>query len=199
MTSHLRRLATALWALAVLLMVGVVAGVLTQAKEAQPELPVLYAAPAFSLTDQEGRKVTQQSLIGKTWIAGFIFSRCAGPCPMMTAQMAAMQEKIASPDVHFVLFSVDPKHDTPEVLKAYAQKYNADASRWHMLTGTQEQLYSTANGMKVTAIPANEQNPIIHSERFLLVDRDGNVRAAYDSRDNSDLAKLAKDAATLTQ
>jgi protein SCO1 len=199
MNRQLKIITTAIWGLSVLAMVGVVAGVLVRRPGGQPdrELPVLYPAPTFSLTNQNGQTVTDQALRGTTWIAGFVFTRCTGPCPMMTQKMAAMQGQVTNPNVKFVLFTVDPEHDTPEVLTAFAEKYKADQSRWHLLTGPTPKLYEAAAGMKVTAIPANGENPIVHSQRFLLVDPEGQVRAAYDSLSDDDLARLAADATEL--
>ena len=208
MSRPLKILTTALWAVCVLAMLGVVAGVMaTRERSAatarrvgpdQPQgLPDLYRVPAFSLTDQDGRTVTDASLRGGVWVAGFIFTRCAGPCPMMTAHMAKMQAQVTAPNVRFVLFTVDPAHDTPAVLKAYADRHGADPARWHLLTGPTDAVYAAAAGMYVTALPATADTPIIHSERFLLVDADGTVRGAYDSGSADDLVRLATDATSL--
>jgi len=102
------------------------------------QLPVIRAVPAFSLVDQNGQTVTNADLRGKIWIADFVFTRCKGPCPLMTARMLEMQKALVkTPEVKLVSVTVDPAHDTPEVLKAYAEANFADPNRWKFLTGDQ--------------------------------------------------------------
>jgi protein SCO1/2/putative membrane protein len=158
-------------------------------------LPVWYPAPNFKLTDQDGRDVSTADLRGKTWIVNFIFTRCPGPCPLMTQRLVGVAKGIASPDVRFVSVSVDPKHDKPDVLKAYAQQRGATDPRMLFLTGEGKQIYQLVkSGFKLVAEPASETTPIVHDERFLLVDASGNVRGAYHVNDADAMARLAVDA-----
>ena len=162
------------------------------------ELPVLFDAPPFALTDQDGKPFGRDDLRGKTWVADFVFTHCPGACPKMTMRMAGLQKAAPDPDVHFVSFSVDPERDTPAVLKQYAQNYDADPNRWHFLTGDKAAMFATARGMKLTAEPAGVLGPeIAHAEKFLLVDGQGRVRGVYDSKDEDDMKRLAADAAAL--
>ena len=165
------------------------------------ELPVLFPAPAFSMIDQDGNPVTAESLRGRPWIVDFIFTTCAGPCPMMTQKMSQLQKEIEDPRVRLVSFSVDPTRDRPKVLKEYSQKFGADPNRWSFLTvpegGNMGSVYDVARGLKLAAGPATEDAPIFHSEKFLLIDADGNVRGIYSSRDQASLGKLAADATEL--
>ena len=161
-------------------------------------LPVLFDAATFSLTDQEGKPFSQDQLRGKVWVADFIFTNCPGACPIMSAKMAHLQKAAPDPDVHFVSFSVDPERDTPAVLKQYAQRFEADPARWHFLTGDKDAIFRTARDMKLTAEPAGVLGPqIAHAEKFLLVDGQGRVRGAYDSKDEQDMKRLAADATAL--
>ena len=203
-----------LWACAVLAMVSVIganmwrsraggiggAGVANLPQDAEEHLPVIKAAPAFSFIDQDGQKVTLETLRGRPWIADFIFTTCAGPCPVMTAKMAKLQEALP-PGVRLISVTVDPANDTPAALKKYAKQFGADESRWRFLTvasaGDADAVYAFARGMLVAALPANEQNPIIHDERFILVDADANIRGYYHSGDAEKLAELKADAAEL--
>jgi protein SCO1/2 len=89
---------------------------------------------------------------------------------------------------------VDPARDTPAVLKEYAQRYQADLSRWHFLTGTSPQMFQTARQMRLTALPATEKDPILHDVHFVLIDGDGNVRGIYDSQLPAAMKKLVEDA-----
>jgi protein SCO1/2/putative membrane protein len=161
-------------------------------------LPVLYPAPTFSLTNQDGKTVTNQDLRGKTWIVDFIFTRCPGPCPIMTSKMVGLSKLVTHPDVRFVSITVDPEFDTPAVLKQYAQVRGATDPRFNFLTGDPKVIYPLAKqGFKLVAEHGDPDAPIMHDERFLLVDGGGNVRGIYHSKDDGAMAKLAGDASAL--
>lgn len=163
---------------------------------AEEDLPVLGAVPAFRLRDQDDEVTTLESLRGSPWIADFVFTRCPGPCPMMTARMAALQRSLP-PQTKLVSFSVDPEHDTPAVLKRYARTYMADEARWKFLTGDQDAIMAQARGMLAAALPAALDRPIIHDSRFLLVDGHGRIRGFYQSNDPQSLARLERDSGRL--
>ncbi|HEV2292818.1 MAG TPA: SCO family protein [Tepidisphaeraceae bacterium] len=155
---------------------------------------VLFEVPPFALTDQNNQPVTDQTLRGKPWVAAFIFTQCAGPCPMMSSNMAKLQQRVPHPDLKLVSFTVDPQRDTPQVLKQYAQNLQADESRWSFLTGSEQEMADVARGMLLPFSPATESADITHSTKFLLVDGEGNVRGVY-SPDEMDA--LAADSAKL--
>ena len=195
-----KKLTIALWALAILA-AGVFFASRMRQRPVELDMPVLEpigTVPEFALTNQDGQTVTLDTLRGQPWIADFIFTRCGGPCPIMTSKMAGLQEKLPG-SIKLVSFSVDPEFDTPEVLKSYAKKFNADESRWHFLTGTKDAIFAQARGMLLVAIPANEANPIIHDERFLLVDGLGQIRGAYHSNDPQEMKQLELDAQELAK
>ena len=188
---------TVLWSVLVVAMLGVV-GTGLWAKFRPDPLPVLYASPTFSLTDQDAKAFGSEDLRGKTWVAAFIFTHCPGVCPQMTMKMSALQRAVPDRDVHLVSFSVDPERDTPAVLKEYARSFDADAARWHFLTGEKAKVFDVASGMKLTAAPAGVFGPdIVHAEKLLLIDGEGRVRGAYDSKDEQEMKQLAADAAAL--
>ena len=188
---------TVLWSVLVIAMLGVV-GTGLWAKFRPDPLPVLYAAPSFSLTDQDGKSFGSEDLRGKTWVAAFIFTHCPGVCPQMTMNMSALQQAVPDRDVHLVSFSVDPERDTPAVLKEYARSFDADPARWHFLTGDGAKVFDVAAGLKLTAAPAGKFGPdIVHAEKLLLIDGEGRVRGAYDSKDEQEMKNLARDAAAL--
>ena len=114
---------------------------------------ISYPVGDFGLTDQDGREVRAADLRGTVWIASFIFTRCSGPCPHVSATMENLQDAFAGePDVRLVTFTVDPEYDTPEVLKRYAQRFHADPKRWLFLTGREADVYRTLqDGFKVGA------------------------------------------------
>ena len=159
-------------------------------------LPHLFDAPKFQMTDEAGKSLSSQDLLGKVWIADFFFTACQGPCPAMSAEMASLSRKIAG-DVRFVSFSVDPKRDTPPVLSEYAGRYDADQARWILLTEPGTSYLDLAEGFRVMAKPSDGSHPIIHSERFFLVDQKGRVRGSYLWNNADDLDRLMSDALTL--
>jgi protein SCO1/2 len=165
--------------------------------DASAPLPVLFDAPSFSLTDQNGKSFGSDQLHGKVWVADFVFTECQGLCPMMTQHLAEFQKLTPNSPVQMVSFSVDPEHDTPAVLKGYATDAKADQTRWHFLTGTQTQTWEISKAMKL-AVGPDKGNQVIHSSHFLLVDGKGQVRGVYDTEGPGfDLNKLAADANTL--
>jgi protein SCO1/2 len=157
-------------------------------------LPVLFEAPSFALTDQNGQPFNADRLRGQVWVADFVFTHCAGICPMMTKHLADFQKATVGSPVQMVSFSVDPERDTPAVLKQYAAEAKADESRWHFLTGaTRQQLWAIAKGMNL-AVGQDTGDQVMHSNHFLLVDGQGKVRGVYNSEDDTFLPKLIADA-----
>jgi len=134
-------------------------------------------APGFSLVDQAGRPVSLGDLSGQILIVDFIFTRCPGPCPIMTARHVELQ-RLLSPElrarVHFVSISLDPAFDTPEVLSAYAQARGADLSRWSFLTGAEADVAEVVRRWGVGTLRAPDGN-IDHSLATFLVDGRGRI------------------------
>jgi cytochrome oxidase Cu insertion factor (SCO1/SenC/PrrC family) len=137
----------------------------------------------FALTERSGRTVHRDDLRGKVWVAAFIFTRCAGPCHQVTGSMARLQQDLAGlPDVRLVSFTVDPEFDTPGVLDAYGERWQADPERWLFLTGPPDQVYGLIrNGFHLYAEPnrgaeRTEGNEVAHDVRLALVDRRGHLR-----------------------
>lgn len=162
------------------------------------DLPELWEAPAFSAIDQNGQPLTEKNLRGQVWVANFIFTRCASACPLLTAKMVLLQRAVRHPNIRFISFSVDPAYDTPAILKQYAVTWKGDESRWLLLSMDREMLYHTAAGMKVAVLPTDDQdNPILHSSLFFLVDQQGRIRGIYDSSMDEAMRQLADDAETL--
>lgn len=161
-------------------------------------LPSAGPAPEFHLTDQTGRPFSSRSLDGSVWITDFIFTSCAGACPLMSAQMQRMQALLPA-SVHLVSISVDPKRDTPRRLAKYAGQYGADPERWHFLTGPEPVISSlTREGFRLGyADGSDPAEPIIHSQRFVLVDRAGRIRGYYASDDPLQMERLVRDARSL--
>jgi protein SCO1/2 len=194
-------LTVTLWGILVLAMVAAIGAGVADRMHKMPPLPpaaaldVLFDAPAFSLTDQNAKPASSQDLRGHVWIADFIFTQCASICPLMTQQMAQLQHSIPDSSVRMVSFSVDPTHDTPEVLKQYAKTRGADESRWFFLTSSKvEYLNAVANGFHMGVIPAGPDHPLEHAPQFLLIDAQQHVRGIYHANDPDSMQKLVRDA-----
>jgi protein SCO1/2 len=160
-----------------------------------PPLPVYWKLPDFQLTSQSAQPFDSKSLDGSIWVADFIFTTCPGPCPRMSAQMRGVQTAVASmPDVKLVSFTVDPQHDTPTALAQYAGRYHAEPGRWFFLTGEQTALEALCrNGFKLGDVDGS----LVHSTRFVLMDRRSRVRGFYSSSDDGALPRLLHDIRSL--
>ena len=170
-------------------------------KSAAPKanaMPAAWDAPAFAFVDQDNQPLTANALKGKVWVADFIFTRCGNTCPIMTTKMVGLQKKITDPRVMFVSFSVDPDRDKPADLKEYAKKYGVDESRWRFLSPPDgKSILNVAVGMRITGPPTENNNPLLHADRFLLVDSHGKVRGSYYGGDEDAMARLVSDAERL--
>ena len=161
------------------------------------QLPVIRAVPEFALTDQSGQTVTNADLRGKIWIADFIFTRCAGPCPLMTARMLEMQKALVkTPEVKLVSVTVDPEYDTPEVLKAYAEANFADPERWKFLTGDKAVIEKLVTEGFMQHLSEEGGEPV-HGTMFLIVDGNGMVRSARMLEDPELIPKVLTDTGNL--
>jgi len=150
----------------------------------------------FTLTDRSGRTVSKKDLQGQFWIADFIFTRCSGPCPLLTNRMALLQKELPK-EVRLVSITVDPEYDTPNVLSWYAERYGADRERWLFLTGQKKEVYSLIRqgfhiGVEESG-SADPGNAFIHSTLFALVDPQGVIRAIYHGDDWEDLRQAVRD------
>lgn len=155
--------------------------------------------PGFQLTNQDGQPFGSAQLTGKIWIADFIFTSCSGPCPLISSRMSELQKPLQKTDVHLVSFTVDPEKDTPEVLRGYAEKLNAQPARWDFLTGTKSAIYDLSkNGFKLAVTDGSEDAGVpVHSIRIVLVDRHGEIRGYYDATAPDAVTKLLADTSHL--
>lgn len=188
--------------IAVLIFGGGLLWVQAAGRAALPYGPII---PAFTLTERSGRAVTQNDLLGKIWIADFIYTECPGPCPMMTGAMAKLQERISTlPDVRLVSISVDPKTDTPATLASYAERFGAQEEKWLFLTGGMDEIRRIALEGFLLGFGENSEGAAskdgrwIHSTRFVLVDQSARIRGYYDGLDEKSVNKLVKDISYLS-
>jgi len=154
-------------------------------------LPELGLVLPFHLTDQAGQPFDSQVLAGHVWVADFIYTTCNGPCPMMSSHMHRLEEQTAeTPDVKLVSFTVDPDHDTPPVLAAYAKHFLAAPARWSFLTGDKASLTEVGFGsFHLNSVDGS----VTHSTRFALVDRRMRIRGYYTTGDDNFMRQLLHD------
>ena len=136
--------------------------------------------PEFSLVNQDNQPVTLQSLKGKVWVANFIYTGCGAACPTQTQRMSFLQTLVTSDDVKWVSITVDPESDTPSRLHEYAERYKADPKRWFFLTGDTEAIQEVATKGFKLSVAKEDATTIFHSDRFVLVDRQGEIRGYFE-------------------
>lgn len=153
--------------------------------------------PPFRLIDQDGKTVDQAIVKNKIFVAAFFFTRCGTICPRISSQLTRVQDIFRNyPEVVLVSHTVDPEHDRPAQLKVYAKKYEAIPGKWYFLTGNKADIYNLAmHGYYLPTVDAGvkEGKPdetFIHSEKLVLVDKEGIVRGFYDGTDKEDVDRL---------
>ena len=154
-------------------------------------LPLKGTVPEFSFTDSHNETISKNDMMGKVWVADFIFTTCNMACPVMTGNMNLVHKAFKDNDgVRIVSISVYPEYDTPEVLTEYASRYNANTDRWHFLTGPEELVKEIIkNGFKI----GDYEDIIFHSEKFALVDQQGQIRGYYNGMKTEEMTQLKTD------
>jgi len=183
-------------------------GVLLFRQTVQPDLPSLGDLPAFSLVAEDGKPFRKDDLLGRVWIADFVFTSCADACPRLQGKMKSLQDRLVpleqGGNIGLLSISVDPERDTPEKLRQYGQIFGARPGLWRSLTGDQTEVERTvvkgfhtamAKVPRENADPHLEAFEIMHGERLVLVDRLGRIRGYYDADDRD---RLLRDARSLT-
>lgn len=152
--------------------------------------------PDFAFVNQNGDTVTQEAVKGKIYVTDFFFTSCPTICPVMKKQMIKVYDQFKdNPEVVILSHSIDPAHDTPEVLHQYAEDLGVKGTQWQFLTGPKEKIYEIGQGSYL--VTANEDNTVeggyIHSGAFILVDKDRRVRGMYDGTTEEGSQKLIRD------
>jgi protein SCO1 len=161
---------------------------------------VYHTISDFNLVNQDGEVVTRSDIDGKIVVANFFFATCQSICPEMSGNLVNVQDAFADDDSLKILsHSVNPAHDTVEVLKGYAQTYGARSGKWHLLTGDKKQIYELAmNSYLVNALEDDgSEEGFLHSELLLIVDPQGRIRGMYDGTDKGQVNRLIEDIGVL--
>ena len=196
------------WVAFAALALAIPMGALVMRQAVRKDLPVLVDLPQFSLIDEAGKPFRREDMIGRVWVADFVFTSCADACPRLQNKMKRIQDRLIpleqGGNIGLLSISVDPERDTPEKLRTYAQTFGARQGMWRYLTGEQKEVERTVVQGFHTAmakLPVKGADPhleafdIMHGERFVLVDRNGRIRGFYDADDQD---KILRDARSLT-
>lgn len=155
----------------------------------------------FKLTNQNGKEITQANYKDKIYVADFFFTTCQDICPVMTKNMYQLQEELKN-DNQILLLShtVIPEVDTVEQLKEYAIENNVDDSKWNLVTGDKKQIYELARKSYLAVEDSNyNEYDMIHTENFMLIDKEKQIRGFYDGTDSVEINRLLKDIEILKQ
>ena len=153
----------------------------------------------FSLTNQNGQTVTQDTYEGKIYVADFFFTTCQTICPIMTSNMVELQDKLANnPNVLLLSHTVMPEIDTVAQLKKYALQKKVNAAQWNLVTGSKQEIYDLARKQYLVA-KENPDDPLglVHTENFVLIDTQKRIRGFYDGTQTQEIDRILHDIGVL--
>lgn len=183
-------------------------------KSIQPSLPILgekkvvsgdtvyHQIGHFKLLNQQGDTISNATTKGKIYIANFFFATCQSICPQMSSNLTRVQKQYLNNDSILILsHSVNPLHDTVDVLKRYAASYGAIQNKWHLLTGNKQLIYDLAKNSYLVNALEDDGTPegFLHSQLFLLVDTKARLRGMYEGTDSLSVNQLVNDIQLLRQ
>ncbi len=170
-------------------------------------LPELGQLPAFQLTDERGASLTRESLRGHVTVVDFIFTSCATACPLLSSEMSRLQAEVRRAGhgdrVRLLSVSVDPERDTPERLRAFAARYEADPALWRFARGNEADMRRVVvDGMKQEVARQTDRGEvdgftILHGTKLVLLDDEARIRGYYDAKDQESMRKLRTDLSAL--
>ena len=149
----------------------------------------------FTLTNQNGEKITQENYKDKIYVADFFFTTCQDICPIMTKNMYKLQQELKNDkEILFLSHTVIPEIDNVERLKEYAVVNNVDDSKWNLVTGDKRQIYELARKSYLAVEDSEfEKYDMIHTENFMLIDKEKQIRGFYDGTNDKEIEKLLSD------
>jgi len=154
----------------------------------------------FNLINQNGEVITKEDFEGKIYVADFFFTRCQTICPIMAVNMKDLQEEFKSdPDLKFLSHSVTPVMDSVPVLRAYADKNEAIDGKWEITTGDKRHIYELARKSYFAVLDEGDggDQDFIHTEQFILVDQEGQIRGFYDGTEKEEMQRIIDDISIL--
>ena len=145
-----------------------------------------YQVPEFTMVNQNGTVVTQDSMLGKFYVASFFFTSCPSICPALNFRLKQISDRFKSYDEFYIVsFSVDPNRDSIEVLKAYADDLGVENRNWQFLTGAEDQTHKLASGFLLGASKDSAaEGGFYHAEGVVIIDWNGNIRSRKDDNGN---------------
>ena len=179
------------------ILLGAGASWVIQKANSSYDIPILKPVPEFSFINQDGDPFTEKDLNDKITILDFIFTSCAGPCPIMTHNMTGLYQSFNQvEEVQFVSITVDPDVDTQDILKQYAKINGVNDDRWQFITSNIEAIKDLKkNGFMLYA----EELPRGHAIKFVLIDQNGQIRKYFDGTEEASMAVLMKDITNLVK
>ncbi len=154
----------------------------------------------FNLINQNGEVITKEDFEGKIYVADFFFTRCQTICPIMAVNMKDLQEEFKSdPDLKFLSHSVTPVMDSVPILRAYADKNEAIDGKWEITTGDKRHIYELARKSYFAVLDEGDggDQDFIHTEQFILVDQEGQIRGFYDGTEKEEMQRIIDDISIL--
>lgn len=152
-----------------------------------------FTVPPFNFINQSGKIITEQDYKNRIYVADFFFTSCKSICPKMATQLFEVQEKFKDYDSVLILsHTVNPEKDSVSVLAQYAEKVHANSKKWNLVTGDKTKIYDIArNGYFVTAMKGDGgPDDFIHTETFILIDKEKHIRGIYDGTSTKDVNRL---------
>ncbi len=170
-------------------------------KDHPDSLKTLHKISPFQLVNQEGDTITEKTFAGKIYVTDFFFTFCPGICPKMTANMTDLQtEFLEDEDVLLLSHSVTPRRDSVPILKAYAENKGILSHKWHIVTGSQKEIYKL--GRKDYFVEEDlglekDEDAFLHTENFVLIDKNSHIRGIYNGLNRTSIDQLIADIKTL--
>ena len=165
------------------------------------DISQIHTVPAFSLTNQNNEAITEATVAGKIYVTDFFFTFCTGICPKMTDNMKLVQDAFKDdPNVLLLSHSVTPEHDTPEILKEFAEAKEVIDGKWHLVTGPRNEIYDLGRNQYFVeedlGLDKTEAD-FLHTENFILVDANRHIRGIYNGLNKVSISQLIADIKTL--
>jgi len=157
---------------------------------------VYHIIPNFHVQNQDGDSISQDDFAGKIYVADFFFTSCPSICPITESNLLEVQKHFKNvPDFKMISFSIDPRHDSIQVLKKYASRLGADTKQWYFVRGDEDQIDDLAQKGFMATAQKDSATPggYLHSGAFMLIDKDKRVRGVYNGTDSAEVNRLIRD------